>query len=77
MITEFQLMTAEGKVLAHGEIDNGIYRVFSNKNPTEYQEFDTLRELYATCGGVAIQPSLFQTPARTRQLDMFQEGADE
>ena len=68
MVTEFELIDAAGKVLARGEIDDGIYRLFSKKNPSEYQEFETLEEMYATCGGVAIQPWLFETPARTRQL---------
>lgn len=70
MVTEFQLMSAEGEVLAHGEIDNGIYRLFCSKNPTEYEEFDTLSELLAESGGNSIQPLLFETPARPRQLNI-------
>lgn len=71
MVTEFQLMSASGKVLARGEIDGDIYRLFSNKNPTDSEEFDTLWELYAQCGGVAILPFLFEAPARTRQLNLI------
>ena len=73
MITEFQLMSKEGKVLALGEIDNDIYRLFSADFPTGYQEFQTLEEMFATSGGVAIQPSLFETSARTRQPKLFQK----
>ena len=77
MVKQFQLVSGEGKVLAHGEIDDETgsetYRVFSREAPNECQEFDTLEEMFATCGGVAIQPSLFDTPARTRQLGMFSE----
>lgn len=68
MITEFQLMSSDGKVLAYGEIDNDIYRLFSDDFPTGYKEFETLEEMFAVCGGVAIQPKMFETPARTRQL---------
>ena len=68
MVTEFELIDAAGKVLARGEIDNGIYRLFSEKNQSEYQEFETLELMFAASGGVAIQPWLFETPARTRQL---------
>ena len=75
MVNQFQLVSGEGKVLAHGEIDgetgSETYRVFSREAPNEFQEFSTLEDMFATCGGVAIQPSLFDTPARTRQLGMF------
>lgn len=70
MVTEFQLMSRDGKVLAHGEIDNDIYRLFSDDFPTGYKEFQTLEEMFAECGGVAIQPAMFETPARTRQLTL-------
>ena len=73
MVTKFELIDATGKVLAQGEIDNGIYRLFSEKNPSEYQEFETLEEMFATAGGVAIQPWMFETPARTRQEQLFQD----
>ena len=43
MVNQFQLVSGEGKVLAHGEIDgetgSETYRVFSPQNPTECQEF--------------------------------------
>lgn len=68
MITEFQLIDGESNILAEGEIDGDIYRVFSAELPGGYQEFETLRAMFATCGGVAIQPALFETPARVRQL---------
>ena len=75
MVAQFQLVNSEGKIIAHGEIDgeNGseTYRVFSPQNPTECQEFENLDDLFATCGGVGIQPMLFETPARTRQLGLF------
>ena len=73
MVTKFQLMDAVGKVLARGEIDNNIYRVFSKQLPGGYQEFDDLQTMFDQCGGVGIQPELFETSAETQQLDVFQE----
>ena len=73
MVTEFQLMDDVGNVLAHGEIDGDMYRVFSSESSTECQEFETLEEMYAKTGGVAIQPMMFETQARTRQLSMFRK----
>ena len=71
MVTQFQLMDDSGTVLAHGEIDGDIYRVFSSESSTECEEFESLEDMYAKCGGVAIQPMMFETPARTRQISMF------
>ena len=73
MVTQFQLVDSEGKILAHGEIDNDIYRVFLPDFPNGYAEFENLDDMFAKCGGVGIQPMLFETPARTRQLDLFSE----
>ena len=71
MITQFQLIDDNGTVLAHGEIDGNIYRVFTSESSTECQEFASLKAMYATCGGSAIQPYLFETPPRTRQLNLL------
>ena len=71
MVTEFQLMDAVGKVIANGEIDGDIYRVFSSESSAECEEFESLEDMYAKCGGVAIQPMMFDTQARTRQISMF------
>ena len=71
MITEFQLMGDGGKVLARGEIDGDLYRVFLPEFPNGYKEFKNLTEMLAETGGNGIQPSLFETPARTRQLDLL------
>ena len=71
MVTEFQLMDAVGNVIANGEIDGDIYRVFSSKSSTECEEFETLEDMYAKSGGVAIQPMMFETQARARQISMF------
>jgi len=71
MITEFQLIDTQGNILAEGEIDGDIYRLFSADLSGGYQEFQSLKELFKTCGGHVIQPALFQTPARTRQLRVF------
>lgn len=73
MVTEFQLMSGDGKVLAYGEIDGKIYRVFADRQSSECQEFESLPDLYAACGGVAIQPSLFETAARARQLNLIED----
>ena len=73
MVTEFQLMDAAGKVIANGEIDGEIYRVFSSESSTDCEEFETLEDMYAKCGGVAIQPMMFETQARTRQISMFRK----
>ena len=71
MVTKFQLIDSEGKVLADGEIENGIYRVFSCEFSNGYAEFENLEDMYATCGGNAIQPEMFCSPASTRQLGLF------
>ena len=71
MVTEFQLMDSNGNVIGHGEIDGEIYRVFASKSSAECEEFESLEEMYAACGGVAIQPMMFETQARTRQISMF------
>ena len=72
-ITQFQIMDLAGDAIADGEIDNGIYRVFSDKHPSECEEFKNLPDMLAKCGGIAIQPMLFDTPARTRQEQLFQK----
>ena len=71
MVTEFQLMDAVGKVIANGEIDGEIYRVFSSKSSADCEEFETLEDMYAKCGGVAIQPMMFEIQPRTRQISIF------
>lgn len=68
MVTKFQLVDRVGKVIGEGEIENGVYRLFSSHFPNGYEEYKTLEAMFAQCGGVAIQPQMFQTPARTRQL---------
>ena len=73
MVTEFQLMDAAGKVIANGEIDGEVYRAFSSESSTDCEEFETLEDMYAKCGGVAIQPMMFETHARTRQISMFRK----
>ncbi len=72
MVTPFQLMDTVGNTLADGEIDNGIYRLFSPQLPAGYQEFENLADMFAASEGVAIQPELFQTPAGTQQLGLLQ-----
>lgn len=71
MITKFHLVDGSGNVLGEGEIENGVYRLFSDAFSNGYEEFKTLEEMFAACGGIAIQPQMFQTPARTRQLGLF------
>ena len=71
MITKFHLVDGIGKVLGEGEIENGVYRFFSAEFPNGYKEFKTLEAMFEECRGVAIQPQMFQTPARTRQLGLF------
>lgn len=72
MITKFRLVDRDGKVLGEGEeTAEGVYRFFSAEFINGYKEFKTLEEMFATCGGIAIQPQLFPSPARTRQLGLF------
>lgn len=72
MITKFHLVDGMGKVLGEGEIENGnLYRFFSTEFPNGYKAFKTLEEMFAACGGIAIQPQMFPSPARTRQLGLF------
>lgn len=74
MITKFHLVDGVGKVLGEGEeTASGVYRFFSDAFANGYKEFETLEEMFAECGGIAIQPQMFQTPARPRQLDLFNE----
>ena len=53
MVTKFQLIDSEGKVLADGEIENGIYRVFSFRpnSLTDTQNLENLEDMYATVWG--------------------------
>ena len=77
MVTTFELMDSLGKVIAYGEIDGDIYRVFASKQTSECQEFDNMEDMFAACGGVGIQPSLFETSARDRQLNFLGGSTDE
>ena len=48
MVTQFQLIDDNGTVLAHGEIDGEIYRVFASESSTECEEFViALKAMYA------------------------------
>ena len=69
MITEFDLLDSNGRVVAHGEIDDGVHRVFGKGQ--DYEEFQSGTALLETYTGHAIQPHLFETYARTRQLKML------
>lgn len=69
MVKEFQLVDSAGKVIRHGEIDGGVYRLFSEAVATQYEEFENLESMLAASGGMGIQPALFDSPARPRQLN--------
>ena len=71
MVTKFQLVDSEGKIIADGEIENDVYRLFSPEASNDCQEFENLEDMFEKSGGVGIQPMLFETPARTRQLGLF------
>ncbi|MDE0016827.1 MAG: hypothetical protein OXU51_11610 [Candidatus Poribacteria bacterium] len=71
MVKEFQLMDSVGKVIGHGEIDGDVYRLFSKAVPTQYEEFESLGALLTASGGTGIQPALFDSPARPRQLNLL------
>ena len=73
MVTQFDLVDGVGNVLAHGEIDGEIYRVFSDEFMGGYKEFADTAEIFAACGGCAIQPEMFQSPADPRQLTLLDE----
>lgn len=49
-----------------------IYRVFSDQFLGGCREFKDTAEIFAACGGCAIQPEMFQTPAGARQWTLFQ-----
>ncbi|MCG9132756.1 hypothetical protein J5I95_13845 [Candidatus Poribacteria bacterium] len=76
MVTEFQIMDAVGNALANGEIDGDIYRVFSKELLGGCMEFESLKEMLAECGGIGIQPQLFETPAGTQQMSLFQNKTE-
>lgn len=69
-VTEFSLLDATGTPIARGEFDGDIYRVFAEGFVGGYKEFEDIAEMFRECGGCAIQPEMFQTRARTRQLKM-------
>ena len=72
MVKEFQLLNGVGKVIGHGEIDGDVYRLFSQDSvPNEYEEFESLEALFTASGGTGIQPALFDSPARPRQLNLL------
>lgn len=72
MVTQFQLVDREGKVFANGEIDGAIYRVFSDGFFGGYEEFADEKEVFAAFEGeFAIQPEMFPSPSRSRQLGLF------
>ena len=71
MVTQFQVMDLAGNAIADGEIEDGIYRVFSELNPSDCKEYKNLDEMLAACDGIAIQPVMFETPPRTRQLNLL------
>ena len=74
MATKFQLLDRAGSLLAHGERDGDIYRVFSQEFLGGYKAFKDTTAVFAASVGCAIQPEMFQTPADTRQLNLFQGG---
>ena len=65
MVTRFEVMDSAGKVVATGEIDNDIYRVY------EVGIFESVEAVLAACGGIGFQPEMFQTPASEQQLRLF------
>ena len=75
MVTQFDLVDPTGKIVARGEIDGDIYRVFSDAFLGGYKEFQDTAEVFAAYKGCAIQPEMFQSPADTRQLTLL--GSDE
>ena len=72
MVTQFQLVASCGNIVAHGEIDGEIYRVFDEAFLGGYIEFKDTTALFAAYAGCAIQPEMFQTCADTRQMTLFQ-----
>ena len=73
MVTEFQLMDRSGNVIGHGEIEGTRYRLFSRTDPNACQEFESLEAMFASTDGVGVQPALFDSLARPRQLDLLCE----
>lgn len=73
MVKEFQLLDEVGKVIGHGEIDGDVYRLFSQADSNQYEEFGSLKALFAASNGTGIQPALFDSSARPRQLNLFGE----
>ena len=71
VVTEFEVLDAVGKVLATGEIDNGIYRVFMDADSSHCEEYKEVSEVLKACGGVGLQPKMFPTRPRTRQLSLL------
>ena len=77
MITQFHLVDREGNIVARGEIDGDIYRLFDDAFVGgNYTEFMDTTDLFSVYEGCAIQPEMFQTPADTRQLSLLTEKSD-
>ena len=74
MVTQFQLVDRAGNIVAHGEIDGDIYRVFDKVFLGGYIDFKDTEALFAAYVGCAMQPEMFQTCADTRQMALFQKG---
>lgn len=72
MVTQFQLVDRAGNIVAHGEIDGDIYRVFDEALLGGQKDFKDTAAIFAVYPGCAIQPEMFQTAADTRQMTLFQ-----
>ena len=68
----FKILDRDGKEKARGEIDKGIYRVFSEDVAGGCVEFgspDKVFEIFPNC---ALQPELFESQPTTEQFSLFQ-----
>lgn len=72
MVTQFLIVDRRGNIVAHGEIDGNIYRVFDEALLGGQKDFKDTAEIFEAYTGCAIQPEMFQTAADTRQMTLFQ-----
>ena len=68
MLREFLIIDVHGRVLAEGEQDGLIYRVFTADRGT--LEFEDVSDMHAELGGIGIQMRLLPS-GEPRQLTLF------
>ena len=67
MVTRFNIIDQAGALIAHGEIEGDVWRVFGAFTQ-EYESDTAILQDYAGC---AIQTELFKSAPDTQQFSLF------